>query len=172
MPTPNYVNPWRSAEGFVDLGEHTLDEMKYDLFCFSAAPEKTQLGARCGDTDEYLTAIVARSYRAGVPRMVCFGYTGPFKEAIARMGERGLFSEPVLDLADRVVFDTGRKSMQELYALWDKFGDVLVTDDGLLDEPFEQFSRGTDREEIWHWFEAQHPDFIVGEVLQGKRRLS
>jgi hypothetical protein len=172
MPTPNYENPWRNAKDFVDLGAHELDGAQYDLFCFTSAHEKTHIGARCGDTDEYLTATIDRSYRAGVPRMVCFGHTGPFKEAVARMGARGLFTEPVLDLADRVIFDPAahqQRYLHELYALWDKLGDIPVTEEGLLDEAFEQFPRGTDREEIWHWFEAQNPDFIVGEVLQGKR---
>ena len=37
--------------------------------------------------------------------------------------------------------------------LWDKLGDVPVNDDGELEEPFEHFGEGTDREDVWRWFE-------------------
>lgn len=37
--------------------------------------------------------------------------------------------------------------------LWQKLGDVPVNDDGELEEKFLHFEEGTDREEIWSWFE-------------------
>ena len=40
----------------------------------------------------------------------------------------------------------------------------------IIEEPFLHFPAGTHREDIWHWFESQHPEFIVGEVMQGIRR--
>jgi len=44
-------------------------------------------------------------------------------------------------------------------SLWDELGDTPVDDDGCLDEDFtthtgEVFEKGTDREEIWQWFES------------------
>lgn len=64
-----------------------------------------------------------------------------------------------------------RKSLAELYALWEKLGDVPTAENSshaqVLDEPFLHFSVGTPCEDVWHWFEAQHPDFIAGEVMQG-----
>jgi len=64
-----------------------------------------------------------------------------------------------------------RRSLAELYALWDQLADVPVTFDGqdVLDAPFEQFEAGTPREDVWHWFEAQNPRFVVGAVMQGIR---
>jgi hypothetical protein len=62
-----------------------------------------------------------------------------------------------------------------LYELWDALENVpvLITrqNDVVTDEPFQEFETGTSIEDIWHWFEAQHPSFIVGEVQQGIRRI-
>lgn len=37
--------------------------------------------------------------------------------------------------------------------LWSRLGDVPVNDDGEIEIPYLHFEIGTDREEIWHWFE-------------------
>lgn len=39
--------------------------------------------------------------------------------------------------------------------LWEKLGDIPVDVDGEIEEPFLDFEVGTDREEIWHWFEEK-----------------
>lgn len=68
-------------------------------------------------------------------------------------------------------------TLADYYAYWDMLSDIPVADvhdefeDCAIEQPFLHFPAGTDREEIWHWFEAQHPDFVVGEVQQGKRRV-
>lgn len=67
-----------------------------------------------------------------------------------------------------------KPTLAALHALWAKFGDTPTGDSGdkadCLEEPFQHFPIGTHREDVWHWFEAQHPDFIVGDVMQGIRR--
>lgn len=62
-----------------------------------------------------------------------------------------------------------RFSLSDLYAKWDALGDVPIGDDECIEEVFLDFEVGTHREEIWHWFERQHPLFIVGDVMQGIR---
>ena len=57
-----------------------------------------------------------------------------------------------------------------LYELWNLFADTPVNDNGLIEEPFLGFPEGTDREDIWHWFEDSNPNFICGEVMSGERR--
>lgn len=65
--------------------------------------------------------------------------------------------------------------LQELYFLWDQLSDVPVADGSgalapdTLDGTFLHFSAGTPREEVWRWFEAQHPQFSVGDVQRGLR---
>ena len=70
----------------------------------------------------------------------------------------------------------GEKTLNELYKLFDSLSDIPVSNGtdlveaDTLELPFLHFPIGTHREEVWHWFEAQNPHFIVGEVLQGTRR--
>lgn len=40
---------------------------------------------------------------------------------------------------------------------WRMFGDVPINDDDGIDEPFMGWPRGTDRFEVWHWFDAVNP---------------
>jgi hypothetical protein len=59
------------------------------------------------------------------------------------------------------------RSLEELQNLWDQFGDVpLQEDTDDIDEEFLHFPIGTDRFEIWHWFEDQNHNFSVVEALQ------
>ncbi|MYM92479.1 hypothetical protein GTP90_01235 [Rugamonas sp. FT81W] len=69
-------------------------------------------------------------------------------------------------------------TLADYYQWWDRLGDIPVSEGtnevkaDAIEEPFLHFPAGTHREEIWHWFEAQHPDFVVGEVMQGIRKLT
>ena len=67
---------------------------------------------------------------------------------------------------------------------WDRLGNIPVNDDGLIDEDFAiyeldiRWPKGTDREEIWEWFEMTHSKGIRGlmnilvqaEVVNGEPR--
>ena len=66
-------------------------------------------------------------------------------------------------------------TLQDYYKLWEDLGNKPVAqsyedDPDTLQSAFLHFPVGTHREDIWHWFEDQHPEFIVGEVMQGIRR--
>jgi len=56
-----------------------------------------------------------------------------------------------------------------LYTLWDQLGEIPIDSDERIEAEFLHFEAGTHREEIWHWFEGQNPQFVVGEVQQGLR---
>lgn len=66
-------------------------------------------------------------------------------------------------------------TLADYYALWDSLSDIPTVDnhpefeDNSIELPFLHFPAGTPREEIWRWFEAQHPEFKVGDVQQGIR---
>lgn len=68
---------------------------------------------------------------------------------------------------------THPRTMLELRALWEILRDVPVADrcdelpDGSIGEPFLHFPKGVAREDVWHWFEAQNPTFVVGDALMG-----
>lgn len=61
-------------------------------------------------------------------------------------------------------------SLSDLYAKWDQLSDVAIDEEGVIDEPFLHFSKGTPREEIWAWFESRNPKFVVAELQRGIRR--
>lgn len=48
--------------------------------------------------------------------------------------------------------------------LWNSLGDVPIDDDECTETPWLHFSKGTAREDIWHWFEYTF-DLSVGEDL-------
>ena len=52
-----------------------------------------------------------------------------------------------------------------LKELWGKLGDIPINDNEEIDEDFLHFKKGTDRYEIWRWFEEQNEDFIIGKLL-------
>ena len=49
------------------------------------------------------------------------------------------------------------KYMNELENLWSAFGDVGIDDQDCITEQFMDWPEGTDRFEIWHWFDEQYP---------------
>lgn len=49
-----------------------------------------------------------------------------------------------------------RFDSQEIEMLWDLFGDVMIGDDDLIQEEFLDFPEGTNRMEIWHWFDEKY----------------
>lgn len=45
----------------------------------------------------------------------------------------------------------------ELEKLWKQFEDLpMDPDTEKIEEPFLSFPAGTDREDIWHWFDERH----------------
>ena len=45
---------------------------------------------------------------------------------------------------------------REIEQLWQSFGNTPITDSDETDAPFLHFETGTDKFEIWHWFDANH----------------
>lgn len=61
------------------------------------------------------------------------------------------------------------RSLDELKVLWGQLSDVPIDGEDCLDGDFLHFESGTPREDVWAWFESQHPDFSVAE-MQGSRQ--
>ena len=49
--------------------------------------------------------------------------------------------------------------------LWDELGNTPVNEDGEIDSSFYIFDAGTDREEIWSWFEDEFDGFSVAQAM-------
>lgn len=56
--------------------------------------------------------------------------------------------------------------LSKLLNLWASFGDTPVDNNDCIESPFQGFPIGTDRFEIWHWFEEQNDSFrVVDHVI-------
>lgn len=60
-------------------------------------------------------------------------------------------------------------NLDALKALWARLGNTPTREAAngelLIDAPFHDFPAGISLEEIWVWFEAQHPEFSVAEHM-------
>jgi hypothetical protein len=61
-------------------------------------------------------------------------------------------------------------ALNELYALWDALGRTPVDAGGRLLEDWLHFQAGASKEDVWRWFESVNVEFVVGEVMEGRRR--
>lgn len=50
---------------------------------------------------------------------------------------------------------------ETLERFWAELGDIQIDDDGIIQESFLWWPKGTDREDIWHWFDKMYPDGVV-----------
>ena len=58
-------------------------------------------------------------------------------------------------------------TLDELKKLWDEFSDVPVDNDDNIERSFHIFEKGTDRMEIWKWFDEQCTNGLVKDLLGG-----
>ncbi|QOI71506.1 hypothetical protein pEaSNUABM47_00022 [Erwinia phage pEa_SNUABM_47] len=58
--------------------------------------------------------------------------------------------------------------MEELLEYWKRFSNVPVNNNDEIEESFLHFDIGTDRIDVWQWFEAQHSDFNISKLLSGE----
>lgn len=61
-----------------------------------------------------------------------------------------------------------RFNSQEVEKLWQFFGEIPIDDEDAILEEFLGFSEGTDRIEIWHWFDENYPEGVT-ELVNGGR---
>jgi len=59
-----------------------------------------------------------------------------------------------------------KRSLLEYILLWDSLGKISVSGDA-IEEPFLHFSAGTDRFDIWAWFESECPEFSAAVAIGG-----
>lgn len=52
-------------------------------------------------------------------------------------------------------------SPESLETFWNELSDIPVDDYGIIQESFLWWPEGTDREDIWHWFDEKYPDGVV-----------
>lgn len=45
----------------------------------------------------------------------------------------------------------------DIKQLWIEFGDIPINNNDEIEQPFMDFEIGTDRFQIWHWFDERYP---------------
>lgn len=63
-----------------------------------------------------------------------------------------LTKEWILDNIDNIEFVV-TENERTVTELWETLGDIPIDSDETIEEKFLHFPVGTDREDIWHWFE-------------------
>lgn len=57
------------------------------------------------------------------------------------------------------------KTLEELRKLWDEFGDTPVNNNDEIEEDFLDFPVGTDKFDVWHWFDEQCPKGLAEDLM-------
>lgn len=57
-----------------------------------------------------------------------------------------------------------RPTMDDLRKLWDEFTDTPIDNNDRITAPFRHFPKGTDRFEIWMWFDDLCPNGVVADL--------
>lgn len=50
---------------------------------------------------------------------------------------------------------------KSIETFWNELGDIPVDYDGIIQESFLWWPKGTDREDIWHWFDEEYPGGVA-----------
>ena len=45
---------------------------------------------------------------------------------------------------------------ENLEKMWDEFDDISIDEEECIDVNFYNWKKGTDRYDIWHWFDENH----------------
>lgn len=54
-------------------------------------------------------------------------------------------------------------TVEELNLLWSRLGQISINADDEIEEDFYFWEKGTDRFEIWHWFDEKLPNGLIAD---------
>lgn len=98
----------------------------------------------------------------------CYSDAKGVPVTFGKVEDIGLLEDAADEAGDRtlqnVVIKLPARTMTVLCGLWNELADVPTTDDECLDGAFLHFEKGTEVVDVWHWFEAQNPAFIIGKA--------
>lgn len=57
------------------------------------------------------------------------------------------------------------RTLEELKELWKEFSEVPINNDDEIERDFLDFEAGTDRFEIWEWFDEQCPNGVYKDLF-------
>lgn len=65
------------------------------------------------------------------------------------------------------ILEIDENNREDIIRLWELLGDIPVDEEDQIDEDFYLWEKGTDKFEIWHWFD-EHLEEGLGKFLEGK----
>lgn len=60
-------------------------------------------------------------------------------------------------------------TQSEIEILWQQLGDIPIDDDENIDEDFDMWKKGTDRIEIWYWFDEMYKQGVYKLMFPEKK---
>lgn len=104
-------------------------------------------------------------------------YSGQFSHMLAFASElTGLSEDALIEMMhsvrglDEVLHEASARSNacdkihavdREIEKLWEELTDVPIDENECLDVDWRDWSKGTHREELWHWFDERHSKGVV-----------
>lgn len=58
-----------------------------------------------------------------------------------------------------------QNSIDKLREMWEEFGDIPIDSSKCIDQDFYFWPKGTDRYEIWHWFDEHCPNNLHDDLM-------
>lgn len=138
-------------------GRNSLDSMINDGHNFNGKGRQLYDAFKImeGDTFQGAVPLTVLIYKRDVVK-------DRIKELLELSGVNEIPDE-ILDLDD-IKFKTAQY-------LWTEFGDTPVDDDGNIEEPFLNFGKGTDREDIWDWFEHEFDVSVAKDLMYNSSKI-
>lgn len=59
-------------------------------------------------------------------------------------------------------------TLEELKQLWAKLGEIPINEDEEIEKDFLHFEKGTDRLEVWRWFDEELPNGLGEDILNSE----
>ena len=61
-----------------------------------------------------------------------------------------------------------KRTLKELQELWNELSDIPVNENDEIEEDFLDFPSGTDKFDVWHWFDERCPNNLHDDLMYFK----
>lgn len=58
-----------------------------------------------------------------------------------------------------------KRTLKELQELWNELSDIPVNENDEPEEDFLDFPSGTDKFDVWHWFDERCPNGVAEDLM-------
>ena len=58
-----------------------------------------------------------------------------------------------------------KRTLKELQELWNELSDIPVNENDEIEEDFPDFPSGTDKFDVWHWFDERCPNGVAEDLM-------